>query len=294
MAQADQTIQNATFPTVRADINNNLAALFSDNSGNTAPSVTVAFQDWIDTSGTDPLWKKRNAANNAWITIATIDGNEILFSGTSTLPDQSGNSGKYLSTDGTAASWGDIFASTAEAAGTHTTGSVTSGSTTLTVASATGLITGMYVIGEGIAPGTTVSNISGTTITLSGNAGSTLSSDPVGFYISNKALSPGLVAGQLCRAWVNFDGTNNNIRASYNVSSITDNGTGDYTVNFATAMPDANYAIIVTAKRGSLNEALVGSQSATAAPAAGSCRIITGNGSFTLSDGEYVNAAIFR
>jgi hypothetical protein len=108
MAQADQTVQNATFPTVRADINSNLAALFSDSSGNGAPTVTVAFQDWIDTSGTDPLWKKRNAANNAWITVATIDGNDIAFEGT--LPDQSGESGKYLSTDGTDASWASITA----------------------------------------------------------------------------------------------------------------------------------------------------------------------------------------
>ena len=45
------------------------------------------------------------------------------------------------------------------------------------------------------------------------------------------------------RAWVNFDGTGTPaIRASGNVTSITDNGTGDYTVNFTTAMPDANYA----------------------------------------------------
>jgi uncharacterized protein (AIM24 family) len=47
-----------------------------------------------------------------------------------------------------------------------------------------------------------------------------------------------------CRAWVNFDGTGTvAIRASGNVSSITDNGTGDYTVNFTTALPDANYAV---------------------------------------------------
>jgi hypothetical protein len=47
-----------------------------------------------------------------------------------------------------------------------------------------------------------------------------------------------------CRAWVNFDGTGTvAIRDSGNVSSITDNGTGDYTVNFTTAMPDANYSI---------------------------------------------------
>jgi hypothetical protein len=74
MAQADQTVQNATFPTVRADINNNLAALFSDSSGNGAPSVTVAFQDWIDTSGADAVWKKRDAANSAWLTVATFTG----------------------------------------------------------------------------------------------------------------------------------------------------------------------------------------------------------------------------
>jgi hypothetical protein len=46
-----------------------------------------------------------------------------------------------------------------------------------------------------------------------------------------------------CRAWVNFNGTGTvAIRGSGNVSSITDNGTGDYTVNFTTAMTDANYA----------------------------------------------------
>lgn len=45
-----------------------------------------------------------------------------------------------------------------------------------------------------------------------------------------------------CRAWVNFNGTGTvAIRASGNVSSITDNGTGDYTINFTTAMPDASY-----------------------------------------------------
>jgi hypothetical protein len=51
---------------------------------------------------------------------------------------------------------------------------------------------------------------------------------------------------QAVRAWVNFNGTGTvAIRASFNVSSITDNGTGDYTVNFTTAMPDANYAAVL-------------------------------------------------
>ena len=48
-----------------------------------------------------------------------------------------------------------------------------------------------------------------------------------------------------CRAWVNFNGTGTvAIRASGNVSSITDNGTGDYTINFTNAMPDVNYSAI--------------------------------------------------
>lgn len=49
---------------------------------------------------------------------------------------------------------------------------------------------------------------------------------------------------QLCKAWVNFNGTGTvAIRASYNVSSITDNGVGNYTVNFTVAMSDANYSV---------------------------------------------------
>jgi hypothetical protein len=57
---------------------------------------------------------------------------------------------------------------------------------------------------------------------------------------------------QICKAWVNFNGTTSpgTIRSSYNVSSVTKNGTGDYTVNFATPMADANYSISVS---GALN-----------------------------------------
>jgi len=50
----------------------------------------------------------------------------------------------------------------------------------------------------------------------------------------------------MCRAWVNFNGTGTvAIRASGNVSSITDNGTGDYTVNFTSAMTDTNYCVVL-------------------------------------------------
>jgi hypothetical protein len=52
-----------------------------------------------------------------------------------------------------------------------------------------------------------------------------------------------------CRAWVNFNGTGTvAIRGSGNVSSITDNGTGQYRVNFITAMPDANYSSVASSQ----------------------------------------------
>ena len=49
--------------------------------------------------------------------------------------------------------------------------------------------------------------------------------------------------GTLCRAWVNFAGASGTRNASFNVSSVTRNSTGNYTVNFATAFADANYAV---------------------------------------------------
>lgn len=54
----------------------------------------------------------------------------------------------------------------------------------------------------------------------------------------------GTQVGTLCRAWVNFNGTTSpgTIRASFNVGSVTKNSTGNYTINFTTAMSDANYA----------------------------------------------------
>jgi hypothetical protein len=56
--------------------------------------------------------------------------------------------------------------------------------------------------------------------------------------------SVGDAPGYMARAWVNFNGTGTvAIRASGNVSSITDNGTGDYTINLTTALPDANYGV---------------------------------------------------
>lgn len=60
------------------------------------------------------------------------------------------------------------------------------------------------------------------------------------------------VVSQLCKAWVNFSaGTGTpTVRASYNVSSITDGGVGNFTINFTTAMIDTNYCVLSVANEG--------------------------------------------
>jgi hypothetical protein len=100
-----------------------------------------------------------------------------------------------------------------------------------------------------------------------------------------------------CRAWVNFNGTGTvAIRASGNVSSITDNGVGDYTVNFTTAMADANYAVSAFANHG-VNTVVAGlvSYGNDYAPAAGSVRLKTvTSAGYAAQDPQYFNVAIHR
>ena len=118
--------------------------------------------------------------------------------------------------------------------------------------------------------------------------------------IPNVLHASGSAPVYACRAWVNFDGTGVvDIRASGNVSSITDNGTGNYTVNFATGMPDANYCALVTSvpknATNNINYAYGlypgGTKTASAVQiAVGGASNATG---FTV-DWDQVNVAVFR
>ena len=109
-----------------------------------------------------------------------------------------------------------------------------------------------------------------------------------------------------CRAWVNFDGTTNvggfcTVRASGNVTTVADNGTGDYTINFTNAMPDINYTVV--ANSGFLAGpgypapvALFANNStgATVTPTVSAARITTRNSAFNPADVAYITAAVFR
>jgi hypothetical protein len=109
---------------------------------------------------------------------------------------------------------------------------------------------------------------------------------------SNGSLSaPGSAPLYAARAWVNFNGTNGAIRAGGNVSSVVRNGVGDYTVNFTTAMPDANYAALATST--DLTNNFVIGVSITAM-ASSSVRFRCQSSNHAGYDGLFVNVAIFR
>lgn len=95
----------------------------------------------------------------------------------------------------------------------------------------------------------------------------------------------------MCRAWVNFNGTGTvAIRASGNVSSITDNGTGDYTVNFTVAMADANYGYVFGV---SLNRRAQ-AQNTSGVVLTTSIRVLTQDTANASADSADVCVSIFR
>lgn len=113
-------------------------------------------------------------------------------------------------------------------------------------------------------------------------------------YVTRADGSP-LVSNPDTKAWVNFNGTGTvSIRASKNVSSITDNGTGDYTVNFTSPLIDGNYALsgAASAEGASLPRFLVISEAAS--PTAAACRIGTHGPSGSKADCSVVTAVFSR
>jgi len=117
--------------------------------------------------------------------------------------------------------------------------------------------------------------------------------------------SAGTQIGTFCRAWVNFDGTGTfspnpsttKIRASFNVSSITDNATGDYTVNFTNALPDANYAVSLAANGTGTTDpiAWIAGNSSPTTMTTSALRIYTGSSAVgNIIDANNVHVKIHR
>lgn len=101
----------------------------------------------------------------------------------------------------------------------------------------------------------------------------------------------------MAQAWVNFNGTGTvAIRTSFNVTSITDNGTGAYTVNFTTAFADADYAVLATSGDGASTNYRVVQVSDVTAPTTSAVRLQTltqNSGNPAATDHSRVSVAIF-
>jgi hypothetical protein len=304
MSQHDLTIANQGFPAFRSDLNNALQALGSTQAGSSAPSPTFAHQMWIDTSSAPNVLKVRNADNDAWITVGQLNQTADTFN----LAVAQGGTG---ATDaaGARTNLGAVGLSETQ---TLTNKTISADNNTLSgiaassfvLSNASGNIDGsasQKAIPSGVVVGTTDTQtltnktISGADNTINNINGANISTGNIAAARIVDALNAsGSAPIYACRAWVNFDGTGTPaIRASGNVSSITDNGAGDYTVNFTTALSDSNYCSAMAisfdlAVSTAITTAKVVSQSTT------SQRILsqanTGNG----ADSVYFAISFFR
>ena len=158
-----------------------------------------------------------------------------------------------------------------------------------------------------------------TALTLSGNTGQTIGGTQVTLLPANSAVqfiyrlstttwyritssaigNIGTAPLYAARAWVNFNGAGTiAIRASGNVTSLTDNGTADYTVNFTTAMPDANYCVAGSAQFDEANSddnaPYIGIRRSSTALSTGSVRVVCRTGANGNVDGTRICVQVIR
>ena len=202
-----------------SDAGSALSVIATNNAGLFEPNPTFAHMLWFDTN--NDLMKVRNEANSAWVIVAKKDGSgwtpyrQGTALGTASVqPDN-----RYAHRSNNLSDLESRSISRANL-GAAEDSSDPNFSNDPNAAARRGLVQQKLI---------------------------NLILDTIPELVAAELHATGSAPMYACRAWVNFDGTGTvAIRAGGNVSSITDNGTGDYTINFATALPDANYAINTT------------------------------------------------
>ena len=121
--------------------------------------------------------------------------------------------------------------------------------------------------------------------------------------IDTLKASSGVLATQngmtgIAKAWVNWNGSTSTIRDSFNVSSVTRSATGNYLVNFTTAMPNANYAVAVSvSSMPAVSDANLISLDNTSGsrtnPTTTALAVSTFNAQFNYLDITYIRLAVF-
>lgn len=195
---------------------------------------------------------------------------------------------------------GDIVLAGSTSGTTTLTPTAVSGTTTLTLPATTDTLVGKTTtdtLTNKTLTSPTISSLSSasaTALTLQSGGTTGLTIDTSQNLSFNSGYGS-VATAYGCRAWVNFNGTGTvAIRGSGNVTSITDNGTGTYTINFTTAMPDANYSAVLTC-----NESAGGSGTGVLARMTGTATtsalpMQTVNLSATTYDQSFICCSVFR
>ena len=265
MAQHDYNIGDQNGFDFLVDLNNALSAIVTNNAGSFEPNPTFAHMLWFDKN--NDLMKVRNEANSAWVIVAKKDGSvwtpyhlvNPTLSGMTTTTRLRTTAGNNTTPTGTDHPY------------------------------QIGLDAELNVRFDDNAIGAFDNGV-GSRLTLNRYGGG------VAIGSSGATLEPtGSAPMYACRAWVNFDGTGTvRIRASGNVSSITDNGTGDYFVNFTTDMEVANYATTASWTKGSSDRNFQDGPAIPVGYGRGFVRILLTDGAANAQNGSIVSVAVFR
>lgn len=258
MSQNDFVVANAPGSTVRADINSALQALATLSSGASAPSTTYAHQLWADT--TVGALKRRNAANSGWIVVRTLDETFLLSRSSNTILGVSDIGKAIAATAGftqtftAAATLGDgwwvaykVAAGVTVTFDPNSSEQIDAATTKAVVGPSSGFIycsgAAFFTVGFPDAASDTVAGV----LEIATQAEMEAASD------TTRAVSPGRqhFHPSAAKFWVraNVDGT---IDTSYNVTSVTDDGTGEITVNLTSAYSASTYPMIAVAQHATL------------------------------------------
>ena len=287
MAQHDYNIEDQNGFDFLVDLNNALSAIATNNAGSSEPNPTFAHMLWFDTN--NDLMKVRNEANSAWVIVAKKDGSgwtpyrQGTALGTASILDTG------TGPDQVPKNLNPVFQGVTTTTRLRTTAGNNATPTGTDHPYQIGLDAELNVRFDDNAIGAFDNGV-GSRLTLNRYGGG------VAIGSSGATLDPtGTAPLFACRAWVNFDGTGTvRIRASGNVSSITDNGTGDYFVNFTTDMEVANYATTASWTKGSSDRNFQDGPAIPVGYGRGFVRILLTDGAANAQNGSIVSVAVFR